>query len=462
MEETGVKVNFISPAVGNGIDAFNLMVASGNMPDIIDYAWNRPPGYPGGPAAALANKVILPLNDKLEANSPDLKALFDANPDYDKMIKTDDGTYYIYPVMKLDDYLNTTYGLFVRQDWLEELNLKMPVTLDDWHAMLTAFKNRKGAGAPLTYGGQAVFGPFASGMFIGAYGITKNWFLNSGKVSYGAYEPAYKEWLKTMAKWYAEGLIDSNFATNDSAAMNSNLLTGQAGAASFWIGSGLGMYLPELRKTNPKATLAAATYPVLKAGDTPQFNSLLNPFDGGGACITSSCKNIDIAMKFLNYGYTEKGRKTWNYGRESISFTIDNGVVNLTPAVTQHPESWPLGQAWSKYAHGVYPGPYFSERRFLELYYPYPEQIAALEAFTAANMRAHLMPPTSPTPEESSEFGRIMTNIRAYEDEYSLTAILGTVNIDSTFDAYLAQLKRLGMDRAIEIQQGAMQRYNAR
>jgi putative aldouronate transport system substrate-binding protein len=55
-----------------------------------------------------------------------------------------------------------------------------------------------------------------------------------------------------------------------------------------------------------------------------------------------------------------------------------------------------------------------------------------------------------------------MTNVMAYEDEYSLTAIMGTVNIDTTFDAYLAQLKRLGIDRAIEIQQGALNRYNSR
>jgi putative aldouronate transport system substrate-binding protein len=433
------------------------------MPDIIDYAWNRQPGYPGGPAAALNNKVIIPLNDLLASYAPDMKALFDANPVYDKMVKTDDGVYYIFPVMKLDDYLNTTYGLFIRQDWLDGLNLKSPVTIDDWYNVLRTFKTAKGASAPFTYAGAGnTFNPFANGMFIGAYGITKNWYLNNGNVAYGANEPAYKDWLKTMAKWYAEGLFDNNFATNDQAATDSNILTGASGASAFWIGSGLGKYLPALRETDPNATMTATRYPVLRTGDTPQFNSLLNPFDGAGACITTSCKNPEIAVRFLNYGYTEKGRKTYNYGREGISYTIDNGVVNLTPAITNHPDGWPLGQAWSKYARGVYPGPYFSERRFLELYYPYPEQKAALGIFTSTNMHEHLMPPVSPTPEESSEFARIMTNIMAYEDEYTLTAIMGNVNIDSTFEGYLTQLKKLGMDQAIEIQQKALVRYNAR
>jgi putative aldouronate transport system substrate-binding protein len=460
-EETGVKINFISPPVGGGQDAFNLLVASGNMPDLIDYGWNRLPGYPGGPAAALANKVIIPLNNYLSSSAPDMKKIFDENPSYDKMVKTDDGIYYIFPVMKLDDYLNTTYGLFVRQDWLDELNLSSPVTIDDWYTMLKAFKIQKNAEYPLTIGGQGL-GPFSNGMFIGAYGITKNWYLQDGKVCYGAYEDKYKDWLNTMAKWYAEGLLDSNFATNDVAAMDSNILTGRSGAAPFWIGSGLGKYIPELKKISSKATMAATTYPVLKAGDIPQFNSLLNPFDGAGTCITTSCKSPEIAVRFLNYGYTEKGRKTWNYGREGISYTIDGGVVNLTPAITQNPEGWPLGQAWSRYAHGVYPGPYFSERRFLELYYPYPEQIAALNAFTKSNMRGHLMPPVSPTMEESSEFARIMTNVQSLENEYTLSAIMGNVNIDSTFANYIDQLKGFGMDRAIEIQQGALERYKVR
>ena len=458
-EETGVKINFISPAVGQGTQAFNLLVASGNMPDIIAYGWNRPPGYPGGPSAALSNKIIIPLNDMLPTLAPEMKKLFDDNPEYDKMIKTDDGVYYIFPVMKLDDYLNTTYGIFIRQDWLDELGLKSPITIDDWNTVLTAFKTRKGAAVPFTIGGMGLFG---NGMFIGAYGITKNWYLQNDRVTYGANEPGYRDWLKNMAKWYSEGLWDNNFPTNDQAAIDSNLLTGVSGASAFWIGSGLGRYIPALREMNPKATMTATTYPVLRAGDTPQFNSLLNPFDGAGACITTSCKNPEVAVRFLNYGYTEKGRKTWNYGREGISFTITNGVVNLTPAVTSHAKGWPLGQAWSQFAHGVYPGPYFSERRFLELYYPFPEQIDALEKFTATNMRSHLIPPISPALDESAEFGRIMTNVRSYEDEYTLTAIMGTVNIDATYANYIEQLRRLGMPRAIEIQQKALARYRAR
>ena len=162
-EETGVYVEFISPAVGNAQQAFNLLVASGNMPDIIEYGWNAGK-YPGGPEAAIQNKIILPLNDLLETCAPDMKKLFDENPDYDKMVKTDAGTYYIFPVMKLDDYLNTTYGLVLRRDWLEDLGMEVPETIDEWHDVLTAFKEEKGAQFPFSYASPGnVFNPFANG-----------------------------------------------------------------------------------------------------------------------------------------------------------------------------------------------------------------------------------------------------------------------------------------------------------
>lgn len=40
-------------------------------------------------------------------------------------------------------------GLQIRKDWLDELGLEIPVTYDDWETVLTAFKERKGATAPL-------------------------------------------------------------------------------------------------------------------------------------------------------------------------------------------------------------------------------------------------------------------------------------------------------------------------
>lgn len=462
-KETGIEVEYIHPAVGMGMQAFNLLVASGNMPDIIDYGWSKSVGgYPGGPEAAIGDKIIISLNAYLEKDAPDLKKILDANPEYDKMVKTDNGNYYTFPVMKLDDYLNTTYGLCLRTDWLKDLNLPMPETMDDWYNTLKAFKDKKGATTPFTYSGAGnAFYPFENGVFIGAYGIKKGIYLEDGAVKFGPYEPAYKDWLITMNKWYEEGLIDNNFATNDQKAMDSNILSGKAGAFGTWAGSGLGKYMPGTKENDPNATLAAVRYPVLNKGEKPQFNSLLNSYDGAGACITTSCKNPSLAAQLLNYGYTEQGTLTYNFGIEGVSYTMEDGLPMMTPEVLANPDDLPVGQAWSKYARGVYPGPYFSEKRFLDMYYVHQEQKDALTVWTDNDMSKHLLPPVSPTPEEASEFAKIMNEINSYVDEFTLKAIMGTEDV-SNFDKYLAQLDTLNVKRAIEIQQSALERYNNR
>jgi len=462
-KETGVKVEYIHPTVGMGTQSFNLLVASGNMPDIIDYGWSKSVGgYPGGPEAAINNKIIIPLNSYLEKDAPDLKKILDENPDYDKMVKSDSGNYYIFPVMKLDDYLNTTYGLCIRTDWLKDLGLAMPETIDDWYNVLKAFKDKKGATAPFSYAGAGnAFYPFENGVFIGAFGVNKGLYLDNGEVKFGPYEPGYKDWLVTMNKWFQEGLIDNNFATNDQKAMDSNILTGKTGVFGTWAGSGLSKYMPGTQENDPNATFSAVRYPVLNKGDKPQFNSLLNPFDGAGACITTSCRNPSLAAQFLNYGYTEKGRLTYNYGIEGVSYTMENGLPFMTDEVLKNPDGLPIGQAWSKYSRGVYPGPYFSEKRFLELYYVYQEQKDALGIWTDNDMKKHLMPPVSPTPEESSEYARIINEVNSFVDEFTLKAIMGTEDL-SNFDQYIKQLEKLNIKRALEIQQAALDRYNNR
>ncbi|MBS5586096.1 MAG: hypothetical protein KHX36_07750, partial [Clostridiales bacterium] len=63
MEASGLNLEFIHPATGEESTAFNLMLVSGELPDIIEYNWSS---YEGGPQKAIDDGVILPLNDMLE------------------------------------------------------------------------------------------------------------------------------------------------------------------------------------------------------------------------------------------------------------------------------------------------------------------------------------------------------------------------------------------------------------
>ena len=118
------------------------LIAGNDLPDIIEYNWYT---YTGGPERALSEGLIRAID--IETEAPNLYAYLQQHPEIDKMCKTDDGQYFGFPFIRGDKYLQTSAGIIIRQDWLDELGLAMPETIDDWTNVLTQFKEQKGARA---------------------------------------------------------------------------------------------------------------------------------------------------------------------------------------------------------------------------------------------------------------------------------------------------------------------------
>ena len=65
-----------------------------------------------------------------------------------------------------------------------------------------------------------------------------------------------------------------------------------------------------------------------------------------------------------------------------------------------------------------------------------------------------------PTDEETETLNKILTGIQTYSDEMCMKITLGTESLDN-FDTYLAELKNLGLDQLISIQQARYDRFVA-
>ena len=69
------------------------------------------------------------------------------------------------------------------------------------------------------------------------------------KIAYGPIQPAYKDFLAEMAKWYAEGLIDKEYISTDGQTAQSKLMQNLSGAALDFT-SGINNYNVGLQAVN--------------------------------------------------------------------------------------------------------------------------------------------------------------------------------------------------------------------
>lgn len=460
-EQTGVTVEFQHPASGQEKEQFNLIVADGSLPDIMEWQWVKQ--YPGGPEKAIKDGVIIPLNDIFDQYCPNIKKYLAENPEVDKMIKTDDGNYFAFPFIRGEDKLCYTVGGFIRQDWLDELGLEVPTTVDEWHEVLTAFKEKKGAEAPLCFDWTNFkdSNPIAFAFKVGTANGTQFILDDEGKVAFAPAQEGYKEYLMTLNQWYEEGLIDRDIATLNGDQVTAKMTSDKAGASVGWAASRMQLFMTSAQQTNPEYTLVATPTPTTEKGATPEYGYVENQFPDVAAAITSSCKNVELAAKFLDYGYSEAGHNLFNFGIEGVSYEMKDGKAEYTDVVTNNPDGWPLAQSLAKYIRANYNGPFIQDLNYLEQYLQLPTVKECPSVWAVPDARKHTVPNITPTQDESKELATITNELGTYVAEMSLKFIFGTESFDN-WDNYIETLNGMKLDRALEIENAALERYNAR
>lgn len=95
--------------------------------------------------------------------------------------------------------------------------------------------------------------------------------------------------------------------------------------------------------------------------------------------------------------------------------------------------------------------PFVQDKRYIEQYYQLDQQKEALDVWGVSDRDKCRLPQITLTKEESSEYTKIMSDLNIYKDEAVLNFIVGNKPIEE-FDSYVEEIKRLKIDRAIEIQ----------
>lgn len=449
-EACNVDLEFLDSSGGK--DALSLLAGTDDLPDIIiDYDTT----FPGGIQKMLSDGSVIALNDLMDNGfMPNYKAYLETDTEVDKLIRNDAGLYAWAPMIRRPDSPLVFNGNMIRQDWLDELGLSMPQTIQEMEDVLVAFKDQKGCDSPFSF----IYGNYS--IMVNSFGLSEGMYIDeNNKIRFGAIEDSYLDFLTLFNRWMNMGLLDPDAFTQDADAFFAKIASERTGLVWGYTGGTLGR-IQTMQAENPAMNYQPAPNPVLNAGEAfpvDQSSYRVNPI---GGAISATCSNPEAAARVLDYTYGEEGNMLANYGQEGITYEMTDGKPVFTDFVLHNPDGLSIEKALSIYA-GCNNKPFLVEKDYMLGGYAYDVQKKSLEVWETSDAKVKNMPPSSMTEEEVAEYNSIMTDIQTYVDEFKLKFILGTESLDN-FPVFVENIKNMNIDRAIEIRQAEYDRYLAR
>ena len=449
---TNVKIAFDAYPSDGWIEKKNLLIASGDLPDMFWGAWIIEDreclafGLQG---------VIIHIEDLIPKYNPNLEEILRANPGYRSTITTPDGHIYGYP--NITEPVSGRVGacFFMNDDWFAQLGMEAPKTTDELYTVLKAFKendlngNGEADEIPLTFtkfGGNdgivALFGMFG----LNIYHNTAI-YVKDGEVHFGAMEENYKEAISYLHKLYSEGLIDLEvFTQTPPVAQAKSRDNSRVGAFIGWSSTWMTGKVdnPYSAILPPSAPGKEAVWPVRTMGGP-------RPLIAVG--ITPACEYPEVAARWADTFYDQDMAVQAVSGPfdillkrdENGMFYYDESVenpgvekLNYVPAFTFAPTLREINERFL-------PNPNRESKKDLdEIYLPY------------------LIHDNFPTLYMTEEETEIVDELREdfkifYQEQCAKWVVNG--GIEGEWDSYIRQLKAMGIEEMLASYQSAYDRF---
>ena len=462
-EKTNIHIDFIVPAAGEEATTLNNLFTSDDLPDIL-YTLPATQKYADGMDAAIDDGYILDLSDYLDL-MPNYVSWINSIPNAEKNIKTDTGK--IYGFWSFWDNMEDGYadqGLSIRQDFLDKVGMEIPTTYDEWEAVLTAFKDQLGIEAPFYTSQYGI----DYGEFMAGFGVAPYFYQVDGQIKYGPMEDAYKEYLTLMHDWYDKGLLDRDFDTRKStgvAADNDMILNDKIGALVDWGTRMTDAYISR-GASNPEFWAVAMPQPKKNASDPdPAYRVVGNNYQSmQGVCVLINAKSehIEEAIKWVDSFYAKDVYLNANYGIDSEEGTVwyaaeDGHRIGVYDFRYKNPDGLDSATVAAKY--WAKNPPIRVEASQIE---QMPEERAvSYKTWSQFEAKNYIPTNITMTSDETSEYARKYADIEMHVRENNVKFIKGTRSLDE-YDAYRQELENMGIQTCIDLQQAALDRYNAR
>lgn len=459
-EMTNVHINWDWAVGAEAGEKLNLSLASGSYPDVY---WNS--SLNTTQQAHYGNLgVFLPLNDLIYENTYYLKEILDDRADILQAITDPQGNIYSLFRTSGQSHADSSQKMWVYKPWLEKLGMAMPTTTQEYYDMLVAFRDNdmNGNGDPddeypligSTGGSQTDISGFLMNPFILNDG-GKRLNLENGKLIPAYIQEQWREGLRYINRLYSENLIARESFVQDV----NQLISLTTGPDNIVVGSVPAFYPGSFVNTSvlPSVYTDYGTIPPLKNGAdakavTPRFYSDIAI---GTFVITSACKEPALAMKWVDYWYSEDGTILTTWGREGVEFEwVD--VKNIMGTSPSYQPLLTYDKPQNFFWRGLGPRYFTSELRNSEVYDKAQLGTAIYEASLPYEScwPQELLPQFQwPTAEQSTQLANMETVIGSYVDESTAAFIIGSKSIDSDWESYINELNNMGLEDYVALNQ---------
>lgn len=442
---TNIHINWIR-SLNETEASYRFKQSSSRMPDLMDMSSL---GSHISYDELIDNGTILDLTDLIPKYAPNYYRIIQ-DPVLSPITHTDSGR--IAAIFSLKQEAQKPYaGLQLRKDWLDELGLDVPVTYADWEKVLTAFKEKKGATAPLSlpFLGYMIDNSFLSG-FQTSYGFCRI----DDTVYYGPAMPGFLEYLSLMNRWYKLGLISPNFMTGTSIYADTAMIA--SGATGAWYDLYTTPSTIKFHSENSSGEIIAVEPPRKHPSDTLHLR-MENSYTDNCLVLSAECKNPALVLRWIDYLFSEEGIMLANYGVEGKTYRLSaDGKPQFTSLILSNPEGMSFTKALRYYTFPPgFASSYMDWKRELQAI---PQKDIAMCDIWARPDTDYLLPSwLSFTEEETKTLAQITSSLSACMQKYTINFICGITPLDQ-YDTYLSELHACGLDEAVAIYQTAFDR----
>ena len=429
-----------------------LMFTSGDFVDVL---------FGGGctdsqiQLAANSGDVVELTDELLSEYAPTWKKTFEENPDFYNASKFDGDKLYSLPYIRT---LATDRGVrdvwWINQTWLDELNLSMPKTLDDFVNVLRAFKSNAGNGSipenvmPWYFCANSIIGgqfDFLATYGIEAYDYTYMALDGNGTVVNYATDTRMKSAVKAMASMYKEGLIAPESMTENgtqySSRVNAEQDTPYIGVFSaYWTPSD--DYVP--------MTLFQSV-----EGVEPKIRQQPLGVTRNRMVLFENCEHKEKVLEVMEWLVQEENQIYNDFGVEGDGWDYDEAEDTFTIHVGEQKNVTPTN---------AIPG--LLDDRF-DGRMAYDEDHAWAKRQTAIDMYgdnrielSHIIPTLSfsSDAQEKADNYRLVI-FQRYVNSQMKNWITGSADVNADWDEYVSQVKSLGLDDYISLYQEAYNNF---